>query len=436
MLFELTVIVLLVVVNGILAGAEIAVVGIDRARLSQLIEAGGRRARAVQRLRANPERFFATVQIGITVIGATAGAFGGASFARDLEPLLAPWVGSYAEQVGFWLAVVLVSYLSLVIGELVPKSIALRQAERYALFVAPILLWLSSIARPFVWLLTKSSNLFLRWFGDQGTFTESRLSPDELRHMVEEASESGSLDPRLGEIATRALDFARLTAAHVMIPRPRVVGIARDASAKEIRAVVLEYAHSRLPVYEGDLDRIVGYVLYKDLLPLAWQGRLLVLEDLIRPPFVVPETMTAPDLLQQMRERRTPIAIVIDEQGSAAGIVTFDDLIEELVGEVFGELHRSEPPSIVPRPDGSIVVAGDVPIRDLNRELDLELPEGDGWSTIGGLCLFLANAVPAVGTVLRTEDGTELRIESASDRAVQRVRLVPPKPEQDTPPEP
>jgi putative hemolysin len=321
---------------------------------------------------------------------------------------------------------VLISYLSLVLGELIPKSIALRRAEPYALLMAPLLVWLSTIARPIVWLLTISSNVVLKRFGDSTTFAESRLSPDELRQLVEDAAETGSLDPRLGDIAARAIDFARLTAEHVMIPRLRVVGIPRDATAEQLRAIVLEHAHSRLPVYEGELDNIVGYVMYKDLLPLAWEGRLFVLEDLIRPPFVVVESAPASDLLQQMRERRTQLAVVIDEQGAASGIVTFDDLVEELVGEVFGELHRAIPESIHPTADGSVVVDADVPIRDLNRKLDLDLPEGDGWSTVGGLCMYLAGAIPRQGDVLRAPNGTELHIERASERAVERVRVVPP----------
>ncbi|MBI3205643.1 MAG: HlyC/CorC family transporter [Myxococcales bacterium] len=425
MLLELLVILVLVLVNGLFAGAEIAVVGFERARLAPLVEAGGRRARAVQALRDDPERFFATVQIVITVVGATAGAFGGATFARDLAPVLAPWLGAYAGEVALALVVVVVSFSSLVLGELVPKSLALRQREPYALFAAPALLWLSRAVRPLVWLLTKASNLVLRAFDDSTTFSEARLSPEELRTLVEEAADSGTLDPRVGEIATRALDFAKLTASHVMIPRTRVVGIERRAHADEIRRVVLEHAHSRLPVYHGDLDAIVGYVLYKDLLPLAWEGRLLVLEDLIRPAIVASEAMEASQVLHEMRAQHTHLAVVVDPEGGTAGIVTFDDLVEELVGDVFGELHSAPADSMRPEADGSILVRAEVPIRDVNRAHDLTLPEGDGFSTVGGLCLRRAGRVPQAGDRLALDDGTLLVIEEASERAVVRVRLVP-----------
>ncbi|MFO0570082.1 MAG: CNNM domain-containing protein [Polyangiaceae bacterium] len=271
MLFELAVVLVLILINGLFAGAEIAVVGVDRVRLAQLVEAGGRRARAIAALRAGPERFFATVQVVITVVGATAGALGGATFARDLARTLAPTLGSLASDVALAVAIALISFFSLIIGELVPKSLALRRPETFALLMAPLLLWVSSVARPIVWVLTRSSNLVLKAFGDATSFSETRLSPEELRTLVEEAAETGALDERVGEIATRALDFAKLTAQHVMIPRTRVVGILRDAPDEAIRRVVLEHAHSP-PVRGRSRDTVVGYVFYKDLLPLARQG--------------------------------------------------------------------------------------------------------------------------------------------------------------------
>src|SRR5688572_29319830 len=183
MLPELLLILALVLVNGLLAGAEIAVVGVDKLRLKQLVQKGGKRARAVQQLRTAPERFFATVQIGITVIGASAGALGGANFARELEPVLRnlPIGGSFAHSLSLVLVVAVISFLSLVLGELVPKSLAMRHAEKYALVAGQVVLWLSSAARPFVWILTKCSNLVLGMFGDSTTFAESRVSPEELR---------------------------------------------------------------------------------------------------------------------------------------------------------------------------------------------------------------------------------------------------------------
>lgn len=428
MAFEFTVILLLVLANGLFAGAEIAVVGIDRSRLRTLMEEGRRGAQIVHSLRTNPERLFATVQVVITVVGAAAGAFGGVTFARDLAPTLTPWLGNHANSVALVLSIGLISYLSLVVGELVPKSLALRHAERYALAIAPLLAFVTSAARPLVWFLTKSSNLVLGRFGDQTNFTETRLSPSELRMLVDEATESGSIEEGVGELAQRAFDFSELTVGEMMIPRTRVIGIPRNASNDDLRALVLEHAHSRIPVYEGNIDNIVGYLLYKDLIALAWEGRLIVLEDLIRPAYFVSEAMPAPDLLYEMRERRVHLAIVVDEHGGTAGIVTLDELVEELVGEVFGEIHAAAPGWIRRQADGSLLVRGDVPIRELKRETDIELPEEDSFTTIGGLAMYLAEKVPPVGALLTTDDGIQLLIEEASDRAVTLVRILPPKP--------
>jgi putative hemolysin len=424
MLLELGMILLLVAVNGLFAGAEIAIVGVDRLRLRQLVDEERRGARVLESLRAKPERFLATVQVVITVAGAAAGAFGGATFAAELEPMLVPHLGRHAEAASIVVVVGLVSYLSLVLGELVPKTLALRHAERYALLIAPLLNWLATVARPLVWLLTKSSTLVLGRAGDKANFTEGRLSPAQLAELVDEATEAGALDEHVGEIASRALGFAKLTVAQIMIPRTRIVGIQRRAGTDDLRRIVLEHAHSRLPVYGASLDEITGYVLYKDLLPLAWEGRLIILEDVIRSPYFVTKTMPAAELLEEMRRRRQQLAIVLDEYGGTAGIVTLDDLFEELTGEVLSELRHAPPLSMHPQPDGSFLVRGDVPLHELNRELNLELA-GGGQTTLGGLCVFLAGGLPDQGKFLQADDGTRLHVERVSQRTVDLVRILP-----------
>jgi putative hemolysin len=417
-------------VNGILAGAEIAVVALRGTRLSELLQERGRAARAIKRLRDDPDRFLATVQIGITVAGATASAFGGATMARQLATLFArsPWLGPYAEDLGLAAVVAVVSFLSLVLGELVPKSLALRASERYALFIARPLWALSVLARPFAYVLTRSSNAVLALFGDKTSFGESRLSRDELQTIVEEAAQTGSVDPRAGEIASRALTLGVLTTGHVMIPRGRVVGVPRHASADEVRRIVLEEGHTRMPVYEDRIDNVVGYVTVKDIIALAWEGRVFVMEDLLRDAYFVPEVMPALDLLQEMRARRLQMAVVVDEAGGMSGIVTLEDLLEELVGEIFSEEDEPAPAPIRPDSDGSLLVAGEIPVRDVNREMSLDLPQGREWSTVGGLCMALAGRVPRAGEVLLAADGTKLEVLEASQRHVGKVRIVPPPP--------
>lgn len=413
----------LVLLNGVLAGAEIAIVSIRKTRLNELVDGGSSAARAVLRLRQQPEGFLATVQIGITVVSATAGAFGGATFADDLTPILerAELLRPNAHLIAMIIVVVLISYLSLVLGELVPKSLALKASERYALLMGRPLLALSILARPLVKLLTTSSNLVLKSFGDSTTFVEARLSTDELRALVKEATEAGTVHKQAGEIASRALGFSRLTAVDVMIPRRQVTAIPKHASEETLRHALVGHAHSRLIVYEVQLDHVVGYVSSKDILARLWEGRPLELATLIRPVLFVPTVKPAVELLDEMRARHRPFAIVIDEHGGFAGLVAITDLIEELVGEVFTPEH----PAFRREPDGTVLVEGTVPVRDVNRALGMALPEGQGWKTLAGLVLDRAATIPSSGETVTLTDGTRLEVVDASPHRVRVVRLTP-----------
>jgi putative hemolysin len=426
-LTELAVVLALVLANGIFAGAEIAVISVRRTRLAQLAQEGRAAARAVLGLRQRPERFLATIQIGVTVLSAAAAAFGGAEIAGHLERALAtiPFFAPHARQLALALVVALVSALGIVLGELVPKSIALRMPERYALLLGRPLLALSFVARPVVWLLTEASNLILRPFGDRTTFAEARLSAEELAQLVEEAGRAGALDAPTAEIASRALAFRDLTAADVMVPRNRIVALRRSATQEEIRRVLLEEGRSRMPVYGESLDDVVGYVMAKDLAAMLWERQLIVLADLVRPVLFVPANARAGSVLRDLQRRRTQLAVVVDEHGGVAGLLTLEDLVEELVGEIVGEL---EEPTLFwqQEPHGTALVRGDAPIREVNRALGLDLPEGDGYSTVAGLCIALAGTVPERGARLTSPDGTGIEIVDATQRVVRTVRLLPP----------
>lgn len=421
---EVLIILGLVLINGVLAGAEIAIVSLRRTRLQQLVESGSAAARGVERLRQQPERFLATVQIGITIVGATAAAFGGSNFAADLTPLLARvhFLAPHAHLVAMAVVVGLLSFLSLVLGELVPKSLALRTPERYALLLGRPLLVLSLLARPLVWLLTASSNLVLRLFGDSTTFIEARLSPDELRQLVKEATDAGTVHPQAGELVSRALDFPTLTAGDVMIPRTQVTALARDATQEVLQRTLVGHPHSRVPVYEEEVDHIVGYLNIKDVLGPVWERRPVDLEALLRPALFVPAFKPAVGLLDQMRARHQPFAIVVDEQGGFAGLVTLEDLIEELVGEVFNE-HARTPELFQRQPDGTVLLQGSARVREVNRALGLALPEGEGWKTVAGLVLDRVGAIPPEGQRVTLDGGTTLEVVDASSRRVRLVRL-------------
>lgn len=419
---ELFVIFCLVLANGLFAGAEIAILSVRKTRLGELADEGNRSAQALVKMRTHPENFLATVQIGITVVGATAGAFGGATLARALSELFSEaGVGKYSSDLALAAVVGLISYLSLVIGELVPKSLALRSAERYALFVARPLRALGTLARPVVWFLTASSNLVLRLFGDRTTFAETHLSREELQQLVDEAANVGELDPEVGEIARRALDFEDVRIGAIMVPRQFVVALNRDATRDEIRELLVSRAHSRIPIYATSIDDIVGYVTARDLFALLSSNDERSIETILRAPRFVLETRRAVDVLRDLQSTREQLVFVIDEQGTIAGIATTEDLVEELVGEIFAE-HDAPNVRIRKEDDGSIVVRGHVPVHELNRDFDLDLPERPEVFTIGGLAAALVGHVPKAGTRVITGK-TTLEILDATDRRVVGVRL-------------
>jgi putative hemolysin len=428
MLIEILVILGLTLLNGVFAGAEIAVLSVRKTRLAELIERGVWGAHAVQWLRSQPERFLATVQVGITLITTTAAAFGGETLARDLTQRLAavPRLEPYAHTLGFAIVVTGISFVGIVLGELVPKSLALRSAERYALFIGPVLRAMATVAKPAVWLLTAASNFVLRIFGDRTSFSETRLSPAELQELVEEAARTGSLDPRTSEIASRALDFPDLTAADVMVPRTRMVMVPMNATREDLRQIHARHRYARLPVHDGPPDNVLGYLAIRDLVEPALAGAPLSIADLMRPARFVPRTASAAQLLRTMQTERTPMAIIVDENGDVAGLVTIEDLIEELVGEILSE-HDPAPAAVQRDPDGSVILPATMPIREASRLLDVDLPEPNGAVTLAGLALHAAGKIPHPHTVLTMPDGTVLEVVDASPRRVRRVRIQPVK---------
>lgn len=427
-MFEILVILALVLLNGLLSGAEMAIVSVRRSRLEELVAAGKTGAAAARKLREEPEGFLATVQVGITLAGSAAAAFGGSSLAGDLAPAFAtlPAVGPWAEEIAFVLVVLVVTYLSVVLGELVPKSIGLRTPETYALLAAPPLLTLAWLARPLVWFLTVSSNAVLRLFGDRTTFTEARLSLEELRSVVDDAARQGTMSEEVGDIASRAFDFGDLTAVDVMIHRRFVVAVARSATPEEVRRTFLERGHQRIPVYERSIDNVTGYLSWRDVMTRLWTGEALTIETLQRATFFVPETKPAVALLDEMREKRIHLAIVVDEHGGVEGIVTLEDLLEELVGEIHSEHSAPALYTPVKEAAGSYLVSGQMPIRELNRELELALDEPEQVATLGGLCIQLnGERVPRVGDVLEARGGERFEVLDASPRRVRSLRLWP-----------
>jgi putative hemolysin len=415
--------VLLVLGGGVLAGAEMAVVTARRGRLEELAAAGSVRARAALQLRTNPERFLASVQVGITLFGAIAGAFGGAAFAAQLEPFCRRLgFEEAAPEVAFAAVVALVTFLSVVFGELVPKSLALRFADRYALLIARPMLLLGLVARPIVWLLTVSSNGVLRLFGDRTNFVEAKLTREDIEHLVEEARSGGGLDVPAGQLMSRAIEFLRLRVQDVMVQRRFLVALPESAEPSQLREAMLQRGHRRVPVYRHSIDEITGYVLREDVLACLWDGREPSIAGLRREAYFVPEVMPAERALRELQRRQLHLAIVVEEHGRTVGLVTVEDLLEELVGEIFNERDAAPPRPIQPLGPDTWRLQGMVTVRDVWHELRIELPERGEGRTVGGLVVALAGErVPSVGERFAVEPDLELEVTEASAR---RVRVV------------
>jgi putative hemolysin len=420
--FELLVILILTLVNGFFSAAEIGILSVRRTRLLELANQGRRGATAALGLRRHPERFLATVQIGITVLGATAGAFGGAT----LEAPLAAWLEGLGirhggDELALALVVAFVSVLSIVLGELVPKSLALRSSERVSILVARPLLWISRAARPVVWFLTALSNLLLRPFRDRTTFTESRLSPDELQQLVEEASTSGALLPAAGDIASRAIDLAALPISSLLIPRPQVAYLRRDATREEVWKLLGSRSHSRYPVVVHDLDSVEGYVVGRDLVRQLIEAEDVDIPSVLRQVPLVAARTPAVAVLRDLQKRRSQLAVVLDQHGMTAGIVTIDDIAEELLGEILSE-NEQPAEAILREPDGAALLRADTPVQEINRALGTELSVSPDYSTLSGLLMHASGRILRAGeeTIV---DGVRFEVVEATPRQVKLVRV-------------
>lgn len=375
---EITIILLLLAVNAFLAASEISLVSARKPRLRALAEEGQTAAQRVLVLTENPSGFLATVQVGITLAGFFASAVGAISFVA----LLASWlervptgvIRENAEVVALVIVTALLSFVSIVFGELVPKTLAIQRAGSLALVVARPIQILATISAPLVALLTTTTNLTLRILGVQGRAQIPSVTADELLAMVEAAEDEGVVEEQEAELIEEAFQFGQTVARDVMVPRVDTVAIAGTAPLSQAVDLFFASGFSRLPVYGESLDNILGILYLKDVFRLLWRDdaeKTHATSTVMRPAYFVPETKPIDELLTELRTRRIHIAIVVDEFGGMAGLVTLEDLVEELVGEIVDEFDADYEPFQMIAP-GVLDVDGRVTVRDLLDRLNLE----------------------------------------------------------------
>jgi len=397
---DVLIILALILANGFFSGAEMAIVASRRGRLRQLAEKGDRRAAAALELASSPDRFLPTVQIGITLVGTLAAAYGG----DRLVDQFAGWIATHApepiagaaETVALVTFVMVLSFVTLLLGELVPKRLALRQAETMARLAAPVMQLVAVVARPLVWGMSTATSAVLFLLGAHKPAGPS-VSVDDIEHLLETGRAEGVLEAVEQAVAAEALRLGDRAVRDIMRPRIDLDALDVETPAEEILGAVAMAGHSRLPVYEGSLDHILGYVWLKDVLRNSWMGWPIELRKMMHRALFVPETMPLDRLLELFQKERNQLAIVLDEYGGTEGLVTLEDVLEELVGEIHDE-HRREEHAFVQRPDGSWLVDGGAAVDDLVDRLGLEAaPSQRDYSTISGLVLAELERIPAAG---------------------------------------
>lgn len=426
LILEIAIILILLVCNGVFAMTEIAIVSSRRGLLQSMAERGHKGAMKALELMDNPNRFLSTVQIGITLVGIIAGAFGGASIAKRFAAMLAPQpvIGPYADQIAFVVVIGALTFFSLVLGELVPKRLAMRFPEAIATTMAGPMSWLSRAASPFVALLSVSTSGLLKLFGvkDEG---DNRMSREEFTVLVREGLVTGSTGRTESRMIEGVFNFEKLDVYDIMIPRPRMMWIEQDARHEDVWPMIIRSTQQVFPVYHGQRDNLVGAVTVKDIYAHLATGTEVAFRHLMHPPLLIPETQKASTLLETFRSTGHRAAFVMDEFGSVVGMVTVVDLMESIVGDVPSREERLTM-AIRQRPDGSWLIDGLFEIEKLAEHLaDFSPPEGAGdeYQSISGWFTKRFERLPEEGDAL-TESGWSFEIIDMDGARVDKVLAI------------
>lgn len=419
---DVLIIALLILLNGVFAMSELAIVSSREARLLAAERRGRSGARIVRELAANSGRFLSTVQIGITLIGILNGAYSGASLGEPTADRIEKWFNvepALAYSIGFALVIVVTTYASLIVGELVPKQLALRAPEPVAIVMARPMQWLSRAAAPFVWLLDRSSAVIfhlLRLDRD----SKDKVTAEELQLIVAEASKSGVIEENERAIISGVVRLADRPVREVMTPRTDVDWIDVGADGAAVRERLLASPHTRLPVARGSVDDIIGVVQARDIAGALFQREVLDLERLMRPASVVHDQIDAMDALTTLRRADVPMLMVHDEYGHFEGLVTPADLLSAIAGEFASDQDIGTEPFVVEREDGSLLIAGSMPADAMAERLGLRLPEDRDYATAAGHALHILRRLPAEGESFR-DQGWRFEIVDMDGRKIDKL---------------
>jgi putative hemolysin len=423
---DILIILVLILINGFFVAAEIAFVSVRRTRLDELAEAGDRRAKRAQVLMRDPGRFLAVIQVAITFLGALASAVAAVSIVTVVsEPLRQiAFLADYADTIALLFVTSIVAIVSIVLGELIPKGLALGNPDRIALTVSGPITLFAKIVSPLVAVLVALTRLISKPFGIDPTRTPE-LSAAEIRLIVEQGSQQGVLEAEEEQMISAVMSLSDSKLHEVMVPRIDIVAIDQEASFDDAVTLVLTEGHSRTPLYKESVDHIVGILYAKDLLRIiAAGGPRPRLRDIMRPALFVPESQAVDDLLNELQRRRVHMAIVLDEYGGTAGLVTIEDLLEEIVGEIQDEFDEEEPMKVIVR-EGEAILDGRADIDEMGELVDpaLELEDDEEYDTVGGFVYHRIGRVPVVGDTVAV-DPFKITVIKVIGRRVGKVRVT------------
>jgi magnesium and cobalt exporter, CNNM family len=423
---EAVLIVVLILANGFFAASEIAMIAMRKSRIDALLEKGVTAAAAVARLKNDPDRFLATVQIGVTLVSSFASALGGAAAVGYLKPQIAAipisFVARWADAIALTIVVLPISYLSLVFGELVPKSLALRYSEQIACFVARPIELLARVSAIFVKMLMASSNFVLRLFGGNNNESASFISVDEVKSLIREGTAKGIFNETERELIHSVFEFTDTPVKAVMKPRTEIHAIDAESSLAEVAKDFVDSGFSRIPVFEGNLDKIIGILYNKDVFKALQERSDFRIRDHLHQAFFVPSTLPISELLKQLQRRRLAMALVVNEFGEVEGVVTLEDLVEEIVGEIRDEYDREERGPVDRLPDGSMVIQGSALLKDLKADYALPFDESPDFHTLAGFMLSRLKRIPRGGEWVE-DNGYKLTIVDMEGRRIVKIKL-------------
>ena len=396
---SIVIIILLLLLNAVFSAGEFAIISSRKSKIREMVkEKKEKKAELLLQMRENPEKFLSTVQIGITIFGTLASAIGGVLSVHYLEPLMrkVPFIGRFSETAALFIVVLCLTYLFLVVGELVPKHIGINYRERAAIRIVPIFEFFSKIVFILIRILNASTAFVMKLF--QLRQADETVTEDEIKLLLEEGRTRGVFGKTEEELITGVFNFVDRSVKEIMVPRPNIYAIDMDKGKEEVLKYVVENEFSRYPAYRGELDNIQGIIYHKDIAKLIWSSEPFALEKVLRKPYFVPDTMKISVLLKDMQRRRFHLAIVVDEYGTTTGIVSMEDIMEEVFGEIMDETDTDV--RIERASDGSMIIDASYSIRDLNNALGIDLPESAEYETLGGFVLTHLQGLARGGEML------------------------------------